>query len=352
MRDSDRELPIHVETMLSPRDVQLNQLPINQLLEIYRRNELRVLVDRGGAIQAASSGVPTSALTNFLSIMFPLFLLAAPLAWYFLSWTYALAAVVFAVIAFRASRALIVARVREYALQNPKMLSLLISKGILWFEYIEEDKRDVVPQTVYHSRNQTSSPKKQAMSPPEQVITSAREAASHFDLPNEHDGWHDVLDALTESLKPTISAIFPNEADGFVEAKCELLSYAAAYEAKLWAGAEIPKIVWNTFAGSVENRIFGRIDFVPYLSGYQKHADGSEEFISRSSVYRTHMQDYEHIIDRQYKAEKEDFKELLSIFSPREDLLTENKLSDFCQIFEAAVFLCYDELIPTLENYG
>lgn len=351
MRDGDRELPTHFEIMLSPRDAQLNQLPVDQLLEIHRRKEVEVFVNRGGAIQAASSGVPTSVLASLLSFMFPLLLLAAPLAWYFFSWTYALIAVVLAVIDFRATRALIVTRIREYALQNPKVLDLLISKGVVWFEYLEGEKSDLGLKDVCDTGNYNSPPLKEAFSPAERMFGTTSKVASNSDLLSESDGWHDVLDTVIERLQPTISAIFPNEADGFVEAKCELLSYAAAYEAKLWTGTEIPQVVWNTFVGSVENRIFGRIDFVPNLSGYREHADDSQEFISYSSVYLTHMHDFERIIDRQYKAEDEDFKELLSVLSPRNDLLTKETISEFSQVFERAVFLCCDELIPTLEEF-
>jgi len=86
MDEGDRELPARRETMLSPRDVQLNKLPVEKLLKIYTRNEVRVVIDRGLAIQAASSGVPTTGLTTFLSLSFPTLLLAAPFAWYFFSW--------------------------------------------------------------------------------------------------------------------------------------------------------------------------------------------------------------------------------------------------------------------------
>jgi len=50
MDEGDRELPAYIETMLSPRDAQLNQLPVEKLLKIYRRNEVRVFIDRGLAV--------------------------------------------------------------------------------------------------------------------------------------------------------------------------------------------------------------------------------------------------------------------------------------------------------------
>lgn len=351
MDESDRELPAHIETMLSPRDGHLNKLPVDKLLEIYKRNEALVFIDRSLAIQAASSGVPTSGLTVLLSLIFPLLLLASPLAWYFFSWVYALAAIVLAILVFRASRALIVAKVRKYALRNPKLLDLLISKGAIWFEYVasEPDNLDIKAET--DTGDPTHSQQKITLSPAEQMFGTASTSASYFDLSSEHDGWHDVLDSVVARLEPTISGFFPNETDGFVKAKCELLSYAAAYEAKLWSGTVIPQIVWNTLVSSVENRIFGRIDFAPNLSGYREHADGSREFISYASVYVTHMRDLERIIDLQYRAEDYDFKELLSVFSPKEDLLAEDVVAEFNQVFERSVLLCSDELIPTLKDF-
>jgi len=63
------------------------------------------------------------------------------------------------------------------------------------------------------------------------------------------------------------------------------------------------------------------------------------------------MRDLDRIIDRQYQAENYDFKELLSVFPPKKDLLTEDAVAEFSQVCERAVFLCSDELIPTLEDF-
>ncbi len=351
MDEENRELPAHIETMLSPRNVRLNQLSIEKILEFYRQKEARIFIDRGLAIQAASSGVPTSGLTTLLSLMFPLLLLFAPLAWYFFSWAFGLAVIFLSVTAFKASRALIVAKVREYALKNPKMLNLLISKGAIWFEHVEGAPSGSGPKKAPNFSNAMSSNRKESPSPVEQVFGTAGTAPSYFDLSSEHDGWHDILDSVVARLKPTISVFFPNEADGFVETKCELISYAAAYKAKLLSGAEIPRIVWNTFVSSVENRIFERIELAPNLSGYQEHADGSREFISYSSVYVIHMRDLERIVDRQHQGENYDFKELLSVFDPKKNLLTEDAVAKFSQVCKLAVCLCSDELIPTLEDF-
>ena len=141
MENIGRELPAYREAMLSKQDVRLNRLPVENLLELYYQAEARVFVDRGLAIQAAASGVPTSSITLTLLFLYPLLLLSAPFAWYFLSWEYALAKVVLAVIVFRACRAQIVARVTNYALDNPRLLDLLISNGTLWFEGVPKSLR-------------------------------------------------------------------------------------------------------------------------------------------------------------------------------------------------------------------
>lgn len=254
---------------------------------------------------------------------------------------------------FRASRALIAARVREYALNNPKLLDLLISKGTMWFEHVKGEADDYGSPTQSGTGNPTSPHRKEALSPAEQTFGTTSTNKPYFDLPSEHDGWHDVLDTIVTRLKPIISTFFPNETDGFVEAKCELISYALAYKAKLMDGVDVPQVVWNTLVSSVENRIFERIEFAPNLSGYREHADGSREFISYSSVYATHMGDLERISDRQYQTENYDFEfeELLSVFSPKKELLTENAVAEFSQVCKRAVFLCSDELIPTLEDF-
>lgn len=133
---------------------------------------MRAFVDRGLAIQAASSGVPTSGLTTMLSLLFPLLLLAAPLAWYFSSWINALAAVVSAVIVFRASRALIVARVQDYALNNPKLLDLLISKGVIWFEHVTDELDGPLPTTVSDPGNPALPYRKEALLSSEQIFST------------------------------------------------------------------------------------------------------------------------------------------------------------------------------------
>ena len=351
MKNVDRELPAHVESMLSDQDVRLNRLPTESLLKVYHGGQAKVFVSRGLAIQAAASGIPTSSLTVILSFLFPPLLLSAPFVWYFLSWEYALTAVVLALISFRASRALIVERVRAYALDNPKMLDLLISKGTLWFEGVPGSSHVAELTKVSAADRQTTQNSRGELSPAELVFGTASSGQSYFDLPSDHDGWHEVLDSILAKITPIISKSFPNETEGFVEAKSELIGYAAAYEGKLIAGAEIDRTVWNTFVHSVENRIFERIKFTPNLSEYRENSDGSREFISHSSIYVSHMRELEKIIDRQYQNEEYDHVELMSIFSPKQDLTTSQVGAVFSQVFERAVFLCSDQIVPTLEDF-
>lgn len=352
MENGIRELPAHFESMLSKQDVQLNRLPAENLLELYHDKQVRIFVDRGLAIQAAASGVATSNATVALSYLFPLLLLSAPFAWYFLSWVYALAAFVLAIFAFRASRARIVARVRASALDNPKLMDLLISKGTLWFEGVPSNSLVSELSGVQKEIRPTTPSEREGLTPFGQQSSDKEASLPFFDLPPNHDGWHDILDSIVVRLKPIVSVLFPNEEVGFVEAKCELIAYAAAYEGRLVAGSEIDRTVWNTLVSSIENRIFGRIKLVPDLSGYKENADGSREFISYSSGYVSHMRTLEKIIDRQYQTEKYDHVELLDVFSPKQSLVTSEVAAEFNQVFERSVFLCSDELMPTLEDFA
>ena len=116
MLNPKRELPAWMESGLSERDAQLNKLPVGDLQKLFYDKQINIFVDRGLAIQAASSGVPTSGLTLLISLMFPALILGAPIIWYFYSWVQGLIVLVLAVLAFRSSRALTVAKVRDQAL--------------------------------------------------------------------------------------------------------------------------------------------------------------------------------------------------------------------------------------------
>jgi hypothetical protein len=170
-------------------------------------------------------------------------------------------------------------------------------------------------------------------------------------LKPDHDGWHDVLDSIVVKMKPIIARVFPTEAVGFVEAKCELIAYAAAYEGKLIAGVKIDNTAWNSFVTSVEYRIFDRIDVVPDLSGHRENPDGSRVFISYSSAYVSHMRELENIIDRQYQSEKYEHIELVTIFSPKQGLVTAEVAEEFNEAFERAVLLCTDQVLPTIRDF-
>ena len=132
MDKDPRELPTWKMSMLSKHDVMLNQLPTNEILQLFHERKIMIFVDRGFAIQAASSGVKVSVFTVLLSVLIPVFLLAIPVTWYFFSWVEAVIAFILAVGAFRASRAGVVSNVRKQALKDPRLLDLLISKGVIW----------------------------------------------------------------------------------------------------------------------------------------------------------------------------------------------------------------------------
>lgn len=351
MENGVRKLPAHLEAMLSKQDVQLNRLPSENLLKLHDDNQVKVFVDRGLAIQAAASGVATSTAIVALSYLFPLLLLSAPFAWYFLSWGYALTAFILAIFSFRASRALIVAKVKASAFDNPRLMDLLISKGTLWFEGVPGSSRVSELTKVQETGHPITSSERQDLPPFEQQFGNKETSPPFFDLPPDHDGWHDILDSIVARLKPVISISFPSEDVGFVEAKCELIAYAAAYEGRLVAGSEIDRTVWNTFISSVENRIIRHIELVSELSGFNENADGSREFISYSSVYVSYMRALEKIIDRQYQTEEYNHIELLSVLPPKRNSMTSEATAKFNQIFEQSMFLCSDELMPTLEDF-
>lgn len=63
------------------------------------------------------------------------------------------------------------------------------------------------------------------------------------------------------------------------------------------------------------------------------------------------MRDLEKIIDRQYQAEEYDHVELMSAFSPKQGLMTSEVGAEFDQVFERAVFLCSDQIVPKLEDF-
>lgn len=351
MQETVRELPAHLSKWLSKQDLQLNQQPAEQLIDLYRLKAVKLFVDRGMLITAASAGVPLSGLAIVFSFLFTLLPLAAPFAWYFFSWIFALGCMIAAVISYKISRALIVANVQKYALNHPQVLDFLVSKGTIWFEYISDGSLDAEQQknmSTFSSKDSTRVPNPW---PANEMYSTIDDIPPFFDLPAHHDGWHDVLDSIVEKLKPIVAEVFPNDKEGSVEAKCELIAYAAAYEGMLEAGSDIDVAVWNMFVHSIENRIAEWMENTPSLSGLEEAADGSQAFVSYSSVYISQMKDLETIIDKQYHEKAHDHSALLSIFVPPTKVLLSELEEDFNEVFQMAVILCEDEIIPTLEDY-
>lgn len=113
---------------------RLNELPVATLLKSYSSGEIDLRVDSTLAVAAARSGVPTSRRTKITALAFPLFLLAAPIVWYFYAWFWGLLSIFIGIIAFKTGQRNIPEEVCSYALKNHKGLDALISEGVIWFE--------------------------------------------------------------------------------------------------------------------------------------------------------------------------------------------------------------------------
>ena len=81
-------------------------------------------------------------LATTFALLFPVLLIGGTLLLLFLSWQAALLSIVFAVICFKASRHLTKEDVGKDALTEPKLLGLLMQRGVVWFE-MEEQRNDL-----------------------------------------------------------------------------------------------------------------------------------------------------------------------------------------------------------------
>jgi hypothetical protein len=129
-----RIVPERLERLLNERDQLLNRLPPENLLEILKAGESRLIVDRGMALNAARSGVPVSSLATVFALLFPALLVAAIPLFIFLSWQAAALAALGSTIAYKASRHFTKEDVGRAALRDTRLLRLLMEKGVLWFE--------------------------------------------------------------------------------------------------------------------------------------------------------------------------------------------------------------------------
>jgi hypothetical protein len=108
-------------------------------MEILEAGASRFLIDRGLALNAAGSGVPVSSLATTFALLFPVLIVAAILFFIFAPWQIGVTAILGAIVSFKASRHFTkedVAKedVAKAALQDPRLLRLLMEKGVVWFE--------------------------------------------------------------------------------------------------------------------------------------------------------------------------------------------------------------------------
>lgn len=129
-----RILPEHLERLLNERDQLLNRLPPEQLMEILEAGESRFLIDRGLALNAARSGVPVSSLATTFALLFPFLIVAAIPLFIFTPWQAGILAILGAIVSFKSSRHFTKEDVGKAALQDPRLLRLLMEKGVVWFE--------------------------------------------------------------------------------------------------------------------------------------------------------------------------------------------------------------------------
>ncbi len=123
--------------MFTEREKQINSLPYGDLMRAYDEGSVKMFVDRGLAVQAASSGLPVSGLATITAIGFPVCILAAIGATFFWSIWAGVAIFVLGIISFRVSRAETVKSVRKAALENPKLFEILRKNNAIWFQEVE-----------------------------------------------------------------------------------------------------------------------------------------------------------------------------------------------------------------------
>ena len=119
--------------MFTEREEKINNLPYGDLVRAYNEGSLEMFVDRGLAMQAAASGLPTSNLASFAAIAFPISVVAAIAAAFLWSIWAALIILVIGIFCFRLSRAETVKSVRKAALENRELFEVLRKNKAIWF---------------------------------------------------------------------------------------------------------------------------------------------------------------------------------------------------------------------------
>lgn len=123
--------------MFTEREEQINKLPYGDLVRAYDEGSLKMFVDRGLAIQAASSGLPTSILATVTAMGFPISIINAIGLGIFWSIWAAIAALIIGITCFRISRAEMVKSARKAALENPEIFEIFRKNKAIWFEEVE-----------------------------------------------------------------------------------------------------------------------------------------------------------------------------------------------------------------------
>jgi hypothetical protein len=129
-----RVLPVGLEGTLNERDRLLNRLPLENLLETLEAGKSQMFIDRGLALNAAASGLPVSMLATVFSYLPYLLLIGAIPLLIFVTWYMAAFAVLGAKISYSACIHFTKEDVGRAALSDPRLLRLLMSKGVIWFE--------------------------------------------------------------------------------------------------------------------------------------------------------------------------------------------------------------------------
>lgn len=133
MWDKDM-VPEYLRGVLSDEDFALNQSPPTALLQAYEDQELQLFVDRGRAMAAARSGLPTSNLTLIFTIAFPALTFAAMIALFLAPWSVVGLLIIGAIVSFKAARHFNVEDVRTFAVRDERSLEVMMKNGAVWFE--------------------------------------------------------------------------------------------------------------------------------------------------------------------------------------------------------------------------
>jgi len=128
----DVEPPVLNLLPAEDREINLFNSP-EILLAGYGSGSLRIVIDRGLAMRAVSSGVPMPFSRTIIALSFPVAILAfLPVGLFFGFW-WALTVLLYAILAFRLSKRNAVWAVRRAAVSNPKLLSALMRHGTVYF---------------------------------------------------------------------------------------------------------------------------------------------------------------------------------------------------------------------------